>query len=281
MCKGRQVKRVATEDTDTKSYSRSRMDITDPVRKIVTIKKIREPSTNDLWVPIKAGDITSKMFIDSGCDFTIIPPKYYDKSMGTMMEPDINLRAWGAKELLNVKGMVNTQLTTERGAKKKTRIYIVDGIHPEPLLGAFDAEDLGFLTINKEGRAPTQSEYTGVKAITPQMIRGNLGKQVITHTIQNEPIPETEIEKVMETVNKFKGVVFDDKKVGKMKTKPIHLEYDNSFTPEQPRFRNVPIHYQPEVSQLLKFLREQGVITDVDPRNSFECVMNVLFSDKK
>ena len=36
MCKGRQVKRVATEDTDTKSYSKSRMDVTDPVRKIVT-----------------------------------------------------------------------------------------------------------------------------------------------------------------------------------------------------------------------------------------------------
>ena len=230
MCKGRPVKRLAKDETNSKPYSRSRMESTDPpVRKIVTIKKIKEPSTNDLWVPIKAGDKTSKMFIDSGCDYTIIPPKYYDKSMGNIMQPDINLRAWGAKELLNVKGMIDTELTTAKGAKKKTRVYIVDGIHPEPLLGAFDAEDLGFLTINKEGRAPTQSECVGVKAITPQMIRDNLGKQVITHPTENEPIPETEIEKVMEIVNKFKGVVFDEEKVGKMKTAPVHLEYDTNF----------------------------------------------------
>ena len=177
--------------------------------------------------------------------------------------------------------MIDTELTTAKGAKKKTRVYIVDGIHPEPLLGAFDAEDLGLLTINKEGRAPTQSECVGVKAITPQMIRDNLGKQVITHPTENEPIPETEIEKVMEIVNKFKGVVFDEEKVGKMKTAPVHLEYDTNFIPEQPKFRNIAIHYQPELSKLLKFFRGQKIIKDVDPRNSYECVMNVVITDKK
>ena len=66
-----------------------------------------------------------------------------------------------------------------------------------------------------------------------------------------------------------------------MNTDPTHLEYDDKFVPEQPRFRNIPMHYRQEVSKHLKFLREQKVITDVDPRNSYECVMNVVITDKK
>ena len=108
-------------------------------RKVVTLKKVQNPATNDLWVPIKAGEATTSMFIDSGCDYTIIPPEFYHESMGRIEDSDINLRAWGAEELLKVKGMVNTTLETTKGAKKTTKVYIVDGIHPEPLLGAFDA----------------------------------------------------------------------------------------------------------------------------------------------
>ena len=53
-----------------------------------------------------------------------------------------------------------------------------------------------------------------------------------------------------------------------------------SFQPKQPTFRNIPVHYQDKVSDLLQFLREQGVITDVDPRKSYDCVMNVVITDK-
>ena len=62
---------------------------------------------------------------------------------------------------------------------------------------------------------------------------------------------------------------------------PIHLEYDPTFKPTQPPFHNVPLPYQPQLSDHLIFLREQGVITDVDPRNTYECVMNVVITDKK
>ena len=69
--------------------------------------------------------------------------------MGRIEDSDINLIAWGADEFLKVKGMVNTTLETTKGAKKTTKLYIVDGIHPKPLLGAFDAKDLGFIKIIK------------------------------------------------------------------------------------------------------------------------------------
>ena len=49
--------------------------------KIVTVCNIKETETNDLWVPIKAGETTIQMFIDSGCDFTITPSDYYQREM--------------------------------------------------------------------------------------------------------------------------------------------------------------------------------------------------------
>ena len=65
-----------------------------------------------------------------------------------------------------------------------------------------------------------------------------------------------------------------------MKIPPIHLDYDTNFQPKQPTFRNIPAHYQERFSDLLRFLWEQGVITDIDPRKSYDCVMNVVITDK-
>ena len=240
---------------------------------------------NNLWIPLKVGGREIKMYIDSGCEFTIIPPTHYKQTMGVIRDHDTNLRAWGSSELLDVRGMIITKLSTTRGAKKTAKVFIVNGFHPEPLLGATDAEDLGFITINKEGRQPRQEEGNNnsnkeracIKQIgIPQKIRENLKIEVDTHPEDNRTATETEIAEVMKTVQSYEGVVFNDNKVGKLITTPIHLEYDKEHIPEQPRFHNVPIHYQPEVSKLLKFLRQQNVITDVDPRDPYECIMNVV-----
>ena len=81
-------------------------------------------------------------------------------------------------------------------------------------------------------------------------------------------------------MERYKGSVFDDTKIGCMKIPPIHLDYDDDFKPKQPSFRNIPFFYQEQVSNLLKFLKEEKVITDVDPRESYDCVMNVVVTDK-
>ena len=59
------------------------------------------------------------------------------------------------------------------------------------------------------------------------------------------------------------------------------MDYKADFSPRQPRYYNIPFHYQKPLSKLLQFLRTQGVISDVDPRNSYECIMNVVITDKK
>ena len=52
-------------------------------------------------------------------------------------------------------------LEVVNGAKKKTRVYVVHGYKPEPLLGDHDAEDLGIITFNPEvSRDPTPRSPT-------------------------------------------------------------------------------------------------------------------------
>ena len=259
------------------------------------MKRTQGHTSNDLWVPIQIGNMTIRMFIDSGCEDTIITPDHYDESMGKITESDTNLRAWGATELLDVKGMIRTQLVTEQGARKSSNIYIVDGFHPEPLLGAKDAEDLGFITINKEGRSPTTQELGQTREVKlesfidvnqvmcniPTKVQESLNVKVTTHPDTDTAIPQIEIDRVMAVVKEFEGSVFDDSRIGDIDAPPIHFEYDPDFVPVQPKFHNIPINYQPQLSKLLRFLREQGVISDIDPRESYECIMNVVISDKK
>ena len=97
----------------------------------------------------------------------------------------------------------------------------------------------------------------------------------------SDTIPPKECQKVEELIDRYSGLVFSDEKIGQTKVEPIHLDNDPNFTPEQPAFHNVPIHYQPQLSKLLEFLRKEGVITDVDPSHTHECVLNTVITDKK
>ena len=133
----------------------------------------------------------------------------------------------------------------------------------------------------KPKESPSKDTDTGVVANIPSKIRTNLQPEVNTHPTKEIIIPKEEVQKVANLVEKYRSSVFEENKVGKIKTKPIHLDYDEEFSLRQPRFYNIPFHYQKPLSKLLQFLREQGVISDVDPRNSYECIMNVVITDKK
>ena len=60
----------------------------------------------------------------------------------------------------------------------------------------------------------------------------------------------------MATVDKFKGTAISDK-IGKVKVKPVRLEYEQGFQPWN------------------------GVIKDVDPREPIDCILNIALSEKK
>ena len=48
----------------------------------------------------------------------------YNKEMGKVYPADISLRAWGSKSNLDVKGMVNTTIITEKGASARFKVLL-------------------------------------------------------------------------------------------------------------------------------------------------------------
>ena len=245
------------------------------VNKLDTVNNI-STSKN---VNVTIGGVPMSLYTDTGSFYTIVPPSAYTPAMGPVVAADTHLRSWGSKENLDVKGMVKSTIATQKGAKRETKIYIVDGFHPEPLLGDGDAESLGFISFNKEGRDPSPEEIDDVKRIA-QKLRDSLNITVETSGEMIEAIPPEERRKVEQLIDRYTGLVFSDDKIGRIKIDPIHLDFDEQFHPNQPSFHNVPIHYRPQVSAHLQFLREQGAITDVDPSDTHECVMNTVITDK-
>jgi len=276
--------RMGNNDTFNRNKDTTRNNTADgAAKRIVTIRKLSED--HHKWVEISINGIKRNLFTDTGSEFTILPPEIYDPKMGEIHKPDISLRAWGSTDNLKITGMVLPVLETKRGAKTSSKIYIVEGYQAEPLLGEKDAEELGFITFNKDGRVPTSEECGSIRALQPsipQKLRDNLKIDVDTKPAiaVPDPISSEGRKMITELVERYKGSVFDDEKIGLMKIPPIHLDYDPSHHPKQPTFRNVPVYYQDKLSELLQFLREQGVITDVDPRKSYDCVMNVVITDK-
>ena len=119
--------------------------------------KVKKPR----WVKMKVGGVEMDLFSDTGSRFTIIIPELYRDSMGKLEEADCNLRAWGADTYLDVKGMFRTRLTTKKGARKDTVVYVVGGTRPKPLLGDTDAENLCIIVFRAEGREATKEEREG------------------------------------------------------------------------------------------------------------------------
>ena len=275
------------EQTDVKpsaetDETKKKNQTSNSTKRIVTIKRLSE--NHQKWVEIGINGVNRNLFTDTGSEHTIIPPEIYDTSMGPLKKPDIDLRAWGCTENLKIKGMLEVELKNGKGAKTPSKVYVVEGHEAEPLLGDKDAEELGFIIFNREGREPTPGECSirRLESNIPQKLRDNLNISVDTKPgVDISDLMTTEgKEEIEELVNRYKGSVFNDTKIGCMKIQPIHLDYDTDFKPQQPSFRNIPFFYQEQVSKLLRFLKEEKVISDVDPRQSYDCVMNVVITDK-
>lgn len=276
------VRRVEYHQEPTYDYAATAMN-SDTLKMISIVGRLQTHHKSK-EVTIKMGGVPQKLYTDTGSDKTIIPPSNYSNTMGELIATDTKLRAWGSEKLLDVKGMIHTTLTTEKGATVQTKVYVVDGFRPEPLLGDRDAEALGFVLFNKEGREPTPEEQhqstINRNHCIPEKIRQGLEVEVVTNRPDTtEPTHEWQ-DKTMDMIESFKGSVFADKKVGKLNCEPVSLPSDKNFKPVQPPFHNIPIHYQGKVSELLQFLRENDVITDVDPKEIIDCVLNVVITDK-
>lgn len=282
------------------------------LKKISPIHRVSNFRNKTKIVNVKIGECKVKLFTDTGSEFTIIPPSLYEKSMGRIVPAETNLRAWGARNNLDVKGMFHTTITNEKGASNTSKVYIVNGYHPEPLLGAPDAENLGFITFNVDGKEPKASFETNhktcesiktLKQVSTSTIKktsagtGNKGRNRLTETSHPESystdvgnaekealkhaptsreesqttkqkmcIPEkirdklnieaisqgeeptntsTEGKKKLEKpLDDFKGLVFDENRIGKLKGEPVHLDYNADHKPQQPNQASTPTQHR-------------------------------------
>ena len=203
--------------------------------------------------------------------------------MGEIEAAKYRLRAWGSRKALDVKGMFKATIQTVSGARKRTWVYVVDGIRPEPLLGEEDAEYLGVITLHLEGRTEASINRVEQKQETQRSVASKLRKAGITlrtkkPTVTN--ISEAQRHKTLRIVKRYTGSVFTER-VGKLEGEEVRLRYERDFKPVQPPRYPVPYHYQERLSAHLRNMRRDGVIEDVDPTEKMDCVLNVQSRRRK
>ena len=81
-------------------------------------------------------------------------------------------------------------------------------------------------------------------------------------------------------VERYMGSVFSEQ-IGKMKVKPVELQYEAGFRAVQPARYPVPYHYQERLTTHLKKLKKEGVVEDVNPAEPTDCILNIAISEKK
>ena len=119
-CRHNQIKFLEASDTSSDSepdsnYSREttinrvtqaawtedKPQYTHVLKKISPIHRI----SNCRNVCVRIGETKVNLFTDTGSEFTI-PPSMYDNNMGRIIPAETNLRAWGSRNKLDVKGMI-------------------------------------------------------------------------------------------------------------------------------------------------------------------------------
>ena len=119
----------------------------------IEIRKVEEKKKN--IVRVKVGEVETDMYADSGADVSTVASSWYRKGMGTLVPTTDVLKPYGSTEALPVEAKFKTTITTAKGAKEETWVYVVNSkCNILPLLGDDVATALGFLNFKPEGRNP-------------------------------------------------------------------------------------------------------------------------------
>ena len=123
--------------------------------------------------------------------------------------------------------------------------------------------------------------YQWVRKTTsvPHKIREGLEVKVQPPRKKSPRVSVMDIAKTHAIIDEYTGSVFTTH-VGLIKTNPVKFEIDPKFKPTQLPHHLMSLNYRFKVSKHLQCLREEGFITDVDPRQAHDCVLNVVITDK-
>ena len=152
----------------------------------------------------------------------------------------------------------------------------------QPLLGDDVATKLGFLTFQPEGRNPTEEETKELE-ILKVSANVQIGSGAMPDSKNIPEITQEEASECWDIVRSPKyESIFDPNKIGTMKNKkPIILHGNEEKRIISQPYRPIPPQLEEELSDHLRFLRDNGKIVDVDPNvETVESYSNVVLSRK-
>ena len=114
-----------------------------------------------------------------------------------------------------------------------------EGINTERIVDVEEQKEVKRVK-EEEGKNEKVGENDAAGSI-PAKIRKHLKAEVVTRPKKDVEIPEEEVQIVGSLVKQYEGSVCSEDKIGNIKTKPIHFEYESNFEPEELRFRNTPL----------------------------------------
>ena len=263
--------------------------------KTITIKKVEKKNV----VKVKVGKEETDMYTDSGSDVNVCPSTWYKKGMGKLEPSNAVLQPYGAEsDCIPVEARFQTTITTQRGAKKKCWVYVVNSKQPiEPLMSDSVATELGFLKFLPDGREPTEEELKEERSqqedtradedkdMTINKVAKDVkvGQGTMPDSMKVPEITEKEVKDCWEIIDSPKyAEVFDPDRIGKMINRaPITLHGKEDQRIISQPMRPIPPQFREELSTHLEFLRKNGKIVDVDPNTeTVECYSNVVISRK-
>ena len=233
-------------------------------------------------VTVTVGDEETEMYADSGADVSIVPQKWYRKSMGRLQATNLRLSGYGSAVPLTVAARFRAEITTQKGAHTSAWVYVVDSdVDIQPLLGDPEATALGFIEFKPDGREPSfeEQQRQEVQRISEKV---SIGQGSMPDDKDIPEITEEEVDECWDIIDDPKYDTIFDGHIGKMvNRKPIVFQADESARIRSQPYRPIPLQHQAEISQHLQFLRDNGKLVNINPNiDRVDTCSNLVISRK-
>ena len=195
----------------------------------------------------------------------------YTTDMGGLEKTNVSFRPYGTKTKLKCRGSFPAMMKAQAGCTHPSKVYVVEGHLAEPLLGRLDAQALGIITFDENGKTPQEPV---------RLVANDLQAAGITIKADKETTKEAEAEEKVriEKILSKHGSAFSG--IGLLKGEKVKFDIDPTIKPVADAFRGVPLAYQQRLSDHLQVLRDNDKIEDVDPTNYHGWQSNVVISEK-
>ena len=163
-----------------------------------------------------------KMFVDSGCERTLLPWDMYTQDMGQLEEANVQFRPYGTETILKCHGAVSSSIEARSGCKQPTNVYVVEGHQAEPLLGRRDALALGIITFDKKGKRPEEQVKLVANDLQSAGIKINANREA------TKKVDADEEQRIEQIVSKHEPMFSG---IGLLKGEDVKFDIDPAIEP--------------------------------------------------